>query len=55
MLVVAGQPRFCLVVLVGFLLSWNIVGQAIGGVVLVGEEVAIDLLGLSLWKVLISF
>ena len=54
-LVVAGQPRFCLVALVGLLLGRGIVGRAIRGVVSVGGEVAVGLSGLSLWKVLISF
>ena len=40
---VASQPRFCLVVLVGLLRS-----QAIGGALLTGGEVAVGLLELSL-------
>ena len=54
-LVVAGRPRFCLVALVGLLLGRGIVGRAMGGAVLTGGEVAVGLLGLSLWKVPISF
>ena len=54
-LVVTGRPHFCLVALIGLLLGRGIVGRAIGGAVLVGGEVAIGLLGLFLWKVLISF
>ena len=47
-LVVAGQPRFCLVALVGLLLGQSIVGQAMGDAVSTEEEVAVGLLGLSL-------
>ena len=54
-LMVASRPRFCLIALVSLLLGQDIVGQAIGGAVLVGGEVAVGLSGLSLWKVLISF
>ena len=52
---VAGRPRFRLVALVGLLLGRGIVGQAMGGAVSTGGEVAVGLLGLSLWKVPISF
>lgn len=54
-LVVAGWLRFCLVVLVGLLHGRAIVSRAIGGVVSIGGKVAVGLLGLSLWKVPISF
>ena len=47
-LVIAGQSRFCLIALVGFLLSQSIVDRAIGGAVSAGREVAIGLLGLFL-------
>ena len=47
-LVVASQPCFCLVALIGLPLGQSIVGQAIGGVVLTEGEVAIGLLRLSL-------
>ena len=46
-LVVVSQLHFCLVALVGFLLSRGIVSQVIRGALFVGGEVAISLSGLS--------
>lgn len=54
-LIVASQPRFCLVALVNFLPNQGIIGQAIGGAMLAKKEVAIDLSRLSLLKILIRF
>lgn len=45
---IAGQSRFCLVALVGLLLSWGIVSWAIKSTVSIKGEIAISLLGLFL-------
>ena len=53
-LVIAGRPRFRLVALEGLPLGRGTVSRAIGGEVSTRKEVAVSLLGLSLWKVPIS-
>ena len=54
-LVIDGRPCFYLVALVGLLLGRVIVSWAIKDMVSTGGEIAVGLLGLSLWKVPISF
>lgn len=47
-LVVASQLCFCLITLISLLLGRDIIGQVIGGVVLIERKVSIGLLGLFL-------
>lgn len=51
--VLAGRPCYCFVASISF--EGFVVGLAIGGAVLIGGELAVNLLGFSQWNLLSNF